>query len=141
MANILHHNVKQGFPRHFHGKYMKLAACNSKAHQIRRICQSEIKKLHPKWSQNMISSLMSATVFHSADHYFIDKYLSFSSQSRILKMDLSLHRASVVGPNKYYSRKIKCCERLDDPICNIIYNTALKFDNEFAHEINFACAN
>ena len=90
MANILHHNVKQGFPRHFHGKYMTLASCSSKVHQIQRICRSEIKELHPKWSQNMISSLMSATVFHSADNYLIDKYVSFSLKSRILKMDLQL---------------------------------------------------
>ena len=120
---------------------MQQAARNSKAHNIQRICRSEIKKLHPEWPQSLISSLMSATVFHSSDHYYIDKYLSFSSQSKILKMDLSFHRASVIGPNKYYSRSIKCCERLDDPVCNIIYNAALKFDSEFANEVNFACAN
>ena len=140
MANVLHHNAKQGLPIHFRGKYMKQAAENSKAHQIQRICRSEIKKLHPEWPQSVLTSLISATVFHSSDHYYIDKYFSFSSQSKILQMDLSFHRASVVGPNKYYTRSIKCCERLDDPICNIIYNAALKFDHEFAHEVNFACA-
>ena len=141
MANILQHNLSQGLPLHFRGTHMKKAAENSKAHQIQKVCRSKIKQLHPDWPQNVITSVVSATVLHSSDHYYIDKYLSFSSQSKYLKMDLSFHRASVIGPNKYYSRSLKCCERLDDQICEIIYNAALMFDPEFAHEVNFACGN
>ena len=120
---------------------MKKAAENSKSHQIQKACRLKIRELHPDWPPSVITSLVSATVLHSSDHYYIDKYLSFSSQSRILKTDFSFHRAALIGPNKYYSRSLKCCERLDDPICNIIYNTALNFDKEFAHEVNFTCAN
>ena len=125
MANILQHNLKQGLPVHFRGTYMKKASENSRAHQIQRLCRSQIKQLHPDWPQNVITSVVSATVFHSSDHYYIDKYLSFSSQSKYLKMDLSFHRASTIGPNKYYSRSLKCCERLQTDIDETTFRYSL----------------
>ena len=108
MSEMLHHNMKQGFPKHFHGKFMKKAAQNSMAQQIQKICRWKIQQLHPEWPKQVISSLIAATVFHSADHYYIDKYLSFASKSKYLKMDFAFHRASLISPNKYYTRKLKC---------------------------------
>ena len=101
----------------------------------------EIRKLHPEWPENVITSLIAATVFHAGDHYYTDKYLSFASKSSYLKTDFSFHRITVVGVNKYYTRSLKCCEQLEDPVCKIIYEAALKYDYDFAHEVTFACAN
>ena len=52
---------------------------------------------------------------------------------------VSLHRVSVVGPNKYYSRKIKCCKWLNDQICNIIYGALVRFQILQVLSINETC--
>ena len=100
MANIMHHNVKQGLPFHGRGKFMEKIAKKSFTRRIQVICHSKFKELHPEWPNSVIFSLCAATLYHAADHYYIDKYLSFASKSKHLKKDFFHHRASLISPNK-----------------------------------------
>ena len=97
----------------------------------------ELKSPGLKWLSNLS---LAATVLHSADHYYADKYTSFGSQSRILKFDFSLLRLGIYGLNTYRTRNVKCWQHLDDPICCAIYESAMEYDPEFAKEVDFAVA-
>ena len=39
MASLFSNNMKQGLPMHFHGKYMKKVALQSKTHLIQKTCR------------------------------------------------------------------------------------------------------
>ena len=107
-------------------------------HKMNKKLKSRLRLLHPDWSEDVINSLLAATLQHSADHFYLDKYLSFATHSQYLKFDFSFTRSSLIGLNRYYTRTLRCCERLDDPICRVLYETALEIDPEFSLEISFA---
>ena len=141
---------------------MRKAAKFSKSHKMHMEAMAKIQRLYPgkkyschyimthklttniffflEWPRGVLQSVAAATIFHSADHYYIDKYLMYATQSKYLHYDFSFARAGVIALNVYHTRHIRCCERLDDPICKIVYETAMKHDPEFAQVVNFACA-
>lgn len=78
MTKILKHNLNQGLPMHFrkfadHGPYMTKVISNSNTHKINGDCRSKISSLHPEWPDDIFYSLMAASLYHSADHYYMDK--------------------------------------------------------------------
>ena len=93
-----------------------------------------------EWPAGTIQSVVAATLFHSADHFYIDKYCAHATKSRILMYDSTLLRAGLIPPITYQTRRIKCAEQLDDPICNTVYQVAMKHDPDFANSVAFACA-
>ena len=143
MANIFNHNLNQGFPMHFRpkvgpGPYMAKAAANSKLHKMNKEVKSKLKKLHQEWPEDVINSVLAASLLHSGEHFYLDKHISYVTYSKYLKQDISFVRSSLIGLNKYYTRTLKCCQRLDDPVCKVLYETTAKYDPEFSLEISFA---
>ena len=119
---------------------MNKVAKNSISHQIRISARDKIKELRPEWPNDVITTLLVATVLHTADHYFADHTTSFGSQSKTLRFDYSFLRLGIYGLNNYFTRCVKICQHLDDPICKAIYESAMEFDPVFANEIHIAVA-
>ena len=119
---------------------MNKVAKNSISHQIRISARDKIKELRPEWPNDVITTLLVATVLHTADHYFADHTTSFGSQSKTLRFDYSFLRLGIYGLNNYFTRRVKICQHLDDPICKAIYDSAIEFDTVFANEIHIAVA-
>jgi hypothetical protein len=141
MAGIIADNLNGGLPFHFSELEVQVSA-NSKAHQIGKKCRELMKTQFPEYSEAEVNSLMASTVYHSSDHYYTTVYMSWASQSKYLIKDNSLLRMALFAPNKYYTRKLLCRERQDDPICKMIYEVALTIDPKFANTaLFFACAN
>lgn len=141
MANIINNNANQGLPLHS-SETEKHVSENSSAHKIVRDCRKALKEMHPEWNFQIIDAIMASTVLHSSDHYYTDLYMSFASQSKVLRYDFSLIRIALFGPNTYYTRKLLCRQRQDDPVAKKIYEIAKQHDADFADNgLFFACAN
>ena len=119
------------------GVHMNKVAKNSISHQIRISARDKIKELRPEWPNDVITTLLVATVLHTADHYFADHTTSFGSQSKTLRFDYSFLRLGIYGLNNYFTRLVKICQNLDDPICKV-QDSAMEFDTVFANEIHIA---
>ena len=121
--------------------FMNLAAGNSKAHKMVMEARAMLKKKRPNWTTEVTNSFLASTLMHSADHYYGDKYMSFSFWSDILRHDISFLRLAFFGPNTYYSRWLKCKENPQDDLAMELYEIARSHDKEFAEELFIACAN
>ena len=146
-AFTITHALNKGMPMHFGHKneetphFMKTVAKKSIVHKMHMEITSKFRQLHPEWPRGTVHSLAAATLFHSADHFYVDKYCAHVTKSKVLTYDSTFLRAGLIGLNVYHTRRIRCVERLDDPICKIVYEAAMKYDEEFANVVNFACAN
>ena len=155
MADILSHNGAQGLPIHHcarptgqshadheaANKFIHLAARNSTAHNIIMASRVIIKKLRPGWTPEVTNAFLASTVMHSSDHYYIDKFTSFSFKSKVMRHDISYLRLAFFGPNTYFTRSIKCKENLHDDLCEALFQVAHEIDPGFADKLFIGCAN
>ena len=155
MADMLSHNGSQGFPVHHcpvapgqtnaehnnSNKFIHMAARNSTAHSIIMASRNVIKKLRPNWTADVTNSFLASTVMHSSDHYYGDKYISFSFKSKTFRHDISFLRLAFIGPNTYFTRSVKCKENPQDDLCMALYDVAREIDPDMADELFIACAN
>ena len=128
--------MNQGLPMHYKdNEYVKMVAEKSNTHRIANQARKNLKAIHPEWPDDVLTCLLVATVYHTADHYYADLFISYATQSKYLKMDFSFFRTGIYSPNKYYLRNLKCCENLNDPVCKAIYDAAKDIDRNFANQI------
>jgi hypothetical protein len=132
IAELLSYNaIKEGLPFHNHvaaiGKNSLFRRMSSKA-RVRLF--KEIPHIAPA----KVEALLAATIMHSADHYYLDQHLGFDARTEFLESDFTLIRATILGPNTYFSRKLLCREQLTDPICKILYEAAKSVDPVFAND-------
>ena len=145
-AFTITHSLNKGMPLHFGEKnketphFMKMVAKKSIIHKMHMEITSKVRQIRPEWPIGTVHSLTAATLFHSADHFYTDKYCGHLTKSKTLTYDSTFLRAGLIGPTVYRTRKIRCVERLDDPICKIVFDAAMRYDPEFAKIVNFACA-
>ena len=136
VVNVIAWNMNQGLPMHYKdNEYVKRVAEKSKTHRIANQARKNLKEIHPEWPDDVLTCLLVATVYHTADHYYPDLFFSYATQSKYLKMDFSYFRTGIYSPNKYILRNLKCCQNLDDPVCKAIYDAAENIDIDFAKEI------
>ena len=136
LVNVIAWNMNQGLPLHYKdNEYIKKIGEKSMTHIIAKQARENLKALHPEWPNDVINCLLVATVYHTADHYYPEQWISYATQSKYLKMDFSFFRTGIYSPNRYISRKLKCCQNLDDPVCKAIYDAAKNVDKGFADEI------
>ena len=128
--------MNQGLPMHHrNNEYIKIVGEKSLTHKIAKQAKENLRKIHPDWPDDVILCLVVATVYHTADHYYGDIYISYATQSKYLKMDFSFFRTGIYSPNTYFTRDLKCCQHLNDPVCKAIYDAAKDIDESFANEI------
>ena len=89
---------------------------------------------HPLKEQEL-QCLMAATMLHAADHHYMDKYVARNGLSKVLKSDFRAMRVGIVAGYRWIGTKFLCKQYLDDPVCRILYEVALKHDPEFAEGI------
>ena len=120
---------------HKDNEYMKIVGEKSLTHRIAWQARKNLKEIHPEWPDDVITCLIVATVYHTADHYYSEIFCSYATQSKYLKMNFSYFRTGIFSPNSYITRDLKCCQHLDDPVCKAIYDAAKDVDERFANEI------
>jgi len=141
MSGIISHDMDQRLPFHMSKLDQKYAE-NSKAHKISTAVREEMHAKYPSWTDAEINCLIAATVWHSSDHYYTTKYMSWAGESRVMHQDNSLLRQALFAPNTYYLNKLLVSQHLDDPICKLIFSCAVKVDPIFAKNwLYVACAN
>ena len=87
-------------------------------------------------------AVLAGTLLHSADHYYCSFYFTWASQSKdVLKSDLSFLRLALISENRYYLRRLRCVQHLDDPVCKILYESCKDIDPTFAtYGLHIGCA-
>jgi len=169
METICVRNVMQGLPHH--GTYaevsadvpaserdsglakrinlMKLVASRSKFHQMSsraRVQLSEFFNVNPNQSPNIpeIDAIVSATVMHSAEHYYAWQYLPLfgtNGSMMALKSDMSGMTQCLIAPIAYKTRSYLCRQHLKDPVCRIVYDISYNIDSDFAdNALSIGCA-
>lgn len=84
-----------------------------------------------------IETILAATIMHSADHYYTDKFIGNDCRSSLLGKDYTLLRATMVAPNSYHTHNFLCRQHLDDRICELLYVAAKEVDAAFAENALF----
>jgi hypothetical protein len=138
LLDIFNQNIQLGFPIHAHVSEL---ASRSTFHAMASKARSRLGALLPDLPRLKLEALLAGTLIHSADHFYLDRFLGSRAYSKILDHEATVTRLSLVGINAYHTRRILCRQRLDDPICRVLYETALEHDPDFANEgLFFTCA-
>ena len=86
---------------------------------------------------SQVESILAATIYHSADHYYCDTFMGYITPSEFLQSDMTYLKTLLIPPNTYKSRKLLCRQHLYDPICKVLYDSAREFDPVFAETALF----
>ena len=134
---LLIHNMQQGMPLHADIPKIITEWEGSKLHSMTRKARPLLKEyfngINKPVSSTEMNTLLCATMFHSADHYYLDKYSAVAGLNPILKSDNTTMRLSIVGGYNYLFPKFKVSQFKDtDPACMIMYKCALEYEPELA---------
>jgi hypothetical protein len=135
-TTLLAHDVAGGVP-FAHMDMPKSIWKNSVMHVMVTECRSALQTYFDTnkiaITSGEMNSLLAATVWHSADHYYIDKYTAVNGISKLLQNDFRAMRVGITGGYDWWFTKFKCRQFPNDPVCRIIYTTCLKHDRDFAN--------
>lgn len=149
MGTVLSYNNAQGLPFHSHGDIMMRIGEKSLIHQMNSAARKRISEyLNDKFGEeNNLSyadAISSATILHSADHYYAVKFFGRDGKHGNcipLQMDYTGVSLGLCSPISYKLSKLLVRHHLNDPICKILYEEAYKIDPEFAdNALSIGCA-
>ncbi len=131
-------NFQDGFPMHNH--LPKHILEQSKMHKMAVACRNALQQMWgpavPRW---ILNAVLATTVYHSADHYYLDHFTANNGQCGLLGMDITIQFLCLIGPNRFFVTKTLCRERLEDPVCRALYEACLPIDPDFAnHGLTFS---
>lgn len=145
-AEVLAHNVAgdEGLPLHARladsSSPWSAAFAESPMHRMThnsRVALSQYfttsVRLPPHVARKLAECVVAATIMHSADHYYIDKFTPFDSVSTELNFDFTLFRLTLVPPNVFPFASMLCRQNLDDPVCKILFESCVSVDPTFAN--------
>ena len=136
-TDLLARNLVGGMP--VHSKMPKEMLQWSKMHKMtmeaRELLKAHFSTISPPITDGELNCLMCATIYHAADHHYLDKHSARNGLCDILQTDFRTMRICIVAGYRWIGTKFLCKQYLDDPVCKILYDVALKHDPEFANGI------
>ena len=110
---------------------------HSIAYQMTTKARKLLFDLFGKEQAYVVEAILAATIIHSTDHYYYDKFCCFVGKSTVLDADFESPRVNVYSPNRFHYGRFLCRERLDDRVCRLLYTCASEFDCSFADNALF----
>lgn len=137
LADIIGNNItSEGLPQH--NKIPTHVLAKSLTHRMtQKARRALLKEESLNLSPHQVESILAATIMHSADHYYVDKFVGDCGRSGLLKTDFTLFRAAVIAPNHYFTAKLLCRQHPNDTICKSLYEAAKEVDVVFADKALF----
>eukprot|EP00658_Telonema_sp_P-2_P074158 TRINITY_DN6334_c0_g1_i15.p1 TRINITY_DN6334_c0_g1~~TRINITY_DN6334_c0_g1_i15.p1 ORF type:complete len:509 (-),score=195.77 TRINITY_DN6334_c0_g1_i15:433-1959(-) len=136
-TDLLARNLVGGMP--VHSNLPKAMMAWSRMHRMtaeaRELLKEHFSTISPPMTDGQLNCLMCATIYHAADHHYLDKFSARNGLCDILETDFRTMRLCIVAGYKWIGTKFLCKQYLDDPVCKILYEVALKHDPEFANGI------
>ena len=132
---LLAENLSGGMPMHnvMPEKLIQNSVMHQMTYEARNLLREHFKKAGTPISESELNCLMCATIFHAADHHYLNKYACRNGLSDILQNDFRTMRLCIVGGYRWIGTRFLCKQYPEDPVCTILYKTALKHDPEFAN--------
>ena len=120
--------VGEGLPFHHHLERLigETSYTHTMAKNVRhRLMKMGLPPVH-------VESIVAATVLHSADHHYLDRFLAKDCRSSLLKKDFMVLRNTIIRPIKFQSTRMLCKQYPQDPVCCAIYDECKAVDKQFA---------
>jgi len=136
-TDLLARNLVGGMPveDNFPEEMLAWSKMRRMTSEAKELLKEHFSTISPPMSEDQLNSLMCATITHAADHHYLDKYSARNGLCDILETDFRTMRLCIVAGYKWIGTKFLCKQYLDDPVCKILYEVALKHDPEFANGI------
>ena len=137
-AEIITSNFFEGMPSHNHipEEVTKWSVTHKMASEARAQISAHFKSAGTPINDSALNSLLCATIYHSADHHYLNLYTGVGGISAALKADFRALRICLVAGYRWVGFKLLCKQYYDeDPVCRILYDIAMKYDPELAEGI------
>ena len=130
IQSIVMSNLSQGLPLHHH---LGPLASRSKMHAMGSQARTAFLARWPTCPPGAIMSFLTATLYHSADHYYLDQLDEDIGECPSLGCNYFIFRICGTGPNYSIVRKTLCRQRrTEDAACKLLYDIAVGVDKDFA---------
>ena len=136
-TELLTRNAAGGIPVHadLPAELLEWSVMHEMIKEARWRLKDHFEQSRQPIKEQELNCLMSATIMHASDHHYLNKYTARNGISKVLKTDFRAMRVGIVAGYRWIGTKFLCKQYLDDPVCKILYEVALKHDPEFAEGI------
>lgn len=122
--------MKEGIP--MHADLTEDLVGHSVLHALTVASRKALAEVIPDVHRIKREAIITASVVHAADHWYLDKYLSNHASSEVLSFSSLLVRM-LQKPMNMRSRNVMMRHRVNmDPVCAALYKACADIDQEFA---------